>query len=564
MMGAMIMLLILIAWDIREQAISPAEAAAITQALTVEEADELRRNIDWHTKDTDYLAAQLAHAQEQAEEELADLQARLALAERETQKIKDELDRLEQLARQFDSQTSATPEEVEQLKRLLAQQQRRLAEAELELAQLRKDAAQKEKSYAIVPYRQPDGTFRRPIYIECRDNKIIIQPEGIELLPSDFQALDQPANPFDTALRTIRQYYIETEQIVRGSEPYPLLIVRPSGVEMFGNAMHATGNWVRDYGYEIVCEDWNILYPAPNEELRCRLQQQLATSRSRLSAYTLAQRTAGQWGGGDIAPRFRTTHTGEVVPVDGMLSSEDIQRYLAAHRDPSRAGGISPPVGWQETNPVSVAVEMVNRDEMQMRQDEARIQQMHVQHVQPPQPPLPPHQQQIQQMHQQHEQRIQRMQAQQPPLPPQQQLIQQMHQQQGQNLTEQPAMQGSVAIRGGIPQTGRPQNWALQGVTQFTTGISRYVDIRCEADRFVLLAQGGLARAHEIPIEGSVVTATDQLVGAIWEFQTSWDSAGANTHWRPILRVRVSPGGEQRLQELQALLRNSGLAVEKW
>ena len=548
MMGAMIMLLILIAWDVREQTISPAEAAVATQmmpleAMTIEEAEELHRKITWQTEDAELLIENFAHAKKQAEEELADMQARLALAERETQKVKDELARLEQLAQQWDSQASVTPEEVEHLKRLLAQQQQRRAEAELELAKLRVEAARKEKSYAIVPYRGPDGTFRRPIYIECRDDKIIIQPEGIELVLGDFQALDRPDNPFATALRVIRQYYIDTDQIVRGSEPYPLFAVRPSGVEMYSHAWQtiqprheqATSHWVETYGYELVCEDWNIQYPVPNEELRRRLQQQLEVSRNQLSSYLIAQQMARQSTGfsGD-APRFSLNHRGEVIPVDGGLRNrDDVQRYREANRQIA-----GQQIGKQEANQMSLSAEMIDREEMLIRQDEARVRQMYAEQMQP-------------------------IQSQQPQQPPQLQQIEQMGQQQMQNPSEQPSMQVGVTARG-IPQNQRQQNWALQGATQFTTGISMTVRIRCDADRFVIPAQAGLAAEREIPIAGSVSTAADQLVQAIWEFQHSWGSAGENTHWRPILKIQVSPGGEQRLRELQTLLRNSGLVVETY
>ena len=534
MMGAMIMILVLIAWDVREQVVNPAE----TQTMTEEEAEELCRKIIWQTEDAAFHSENYARAKEQTEIELADLQARLALAERETQKIKDELARLEQLAPQFDSQTSATPEEVEHIKRLLAQQRQQRVESEQELAKLREKAAEMNQSYAIVPYRNPDGTFRRPIYIECRDSKIIIQPEGIELVPGDFQALDQPDNPFNTALRGIRQYYVDTDQVVRGSEPYPLLIVRPSGVEMFSSAMQATGNWVKDFGYELVCEDWNVLYPEPNEELRIRVQQQLEDSRSRLSAYTIAQRMAEQQSGfGGNAPRFSVNHRGEVVQVGGGRGSEDAQKHLAANREQSRAVSVNPPVMGQEANPVSISVETVDKEESQIRQMEREIAQQ-VQKRQPTQPSQP--------------------------LPPQLQLIQQMGQQQMQNSSEQPVIHGSVEVQGSprIHQTQRSQNWGLQGATQYTTGISRYVQIRCEANHFVLPAQAGWTAERKIPIGDSVSTATDQLVQAIWEFQNSWGSAGENTHWRPILRVRVASGGEQRFRELQAVLRNSGLAME--
>ena len=533
------MLLILIAWDVREQAINPAEAAVVIPTMTKEEAEELHRKITWQAEEADFYADQFALAKQKADEELADLQARLALAERETQKVKEELARLEQLAQQFDPETSATPEEVEQLKRLLAQQQQRQAEAELELAELRKENARKEKSYAIVPYRGPDGTFRRPIYLECRGDKIIIQPEGIELLPGDFLIPDRPDNPFATALRVIRQYYMETGQIVRGSEPYPLLIARPSGVEMFSNAWQTllprpenAGNWVDAYGYEIVCEDGNIDYPEPNEELRRRLQQQLETSRSQLNAYILAhQRTGPQMGIGGNTQRFSVNHRGEVVPIGGLRNSENAQQHLAANRQMA-----AQQTGGREENQLSIAAEMVDREKMLMRQDETRVQQM-----------------QAEQMRQ--------IQSQQPPLPPQLQQIEQMGQQQMQNPSEQPSMHVGVTARG-IPQVGRPQNWGLQGATQFTSGISRTVRIQCDAERFVIPAQAGLAEEQAIPIAGSIAIAADQLVQAIWDFQNSWGSAGNNMHWRPILKVQVLPGGEPRLQELQTLLRNSGLVIE--
>ncbi|MCL2006428.1 MAG: hypothetical protein FWG73_09805, partial [Planctomycetaceae bacterium] len=316
MMGAMIMFLVLAAWNIQESATHPNAGT-----MTLEEAEELQYKIEASLEESDWYAENFAATQQKAEEQLADLHAKLALAEKETQKIKEELLRLQALAQQLDSQTSATPEEVEQLKNLLDQQQKRLADAELELAELRKEVAQQEKSYAIVPRRSTNGTFRRPIYIECRDNKIIIQPEGIELLPGDFQALGDPANPFDTVLRTVRQYYIETEQIARGSEPYPLLLVRPSGIEMYDTALQAAqqaaGNWMNAFGYELVNEDWNIHYPEPNEELRNRMTQQLATARNRLNGYLLAQRMAepGMRYGSAMPEQFRMDHRGNVMPV---------------------------------------------------------------------------------------------------------------------------------------------------------------------------------------------------------------------------------------------------------
>jgi hypothetical protein len=501
MMGAMVLLLVLVAWDVRELADNP--AAAAVQTMTIEEAEELRQKLKMKTEDADWHTENFTLTRKQAEEELAELQTKLALAERETQKIKDELARLEQLTKQLDSQASTTPEEIEQLKRLLAQQQQRKAEAELELAELQKEAAQKEKSYSIVPHRGPNGTFRRPIYIECRNDKIIIQPEGVELVPNDFQALDRPDNPFDTVLRVIRQYYIDTNQIVRGSEPYPLLIVRPSGVEMYENARMAAGNWVKDFGYEIVNEDWNIQYPEPNEELRHRLLQQLDTARSRLNGYMAAMRRAEPSPGyGGNAAQFRVDHHGNIIPTGAQTqSSEYLQGQLAARRE----GGD----GRQQTADGSRGEDGRRQTADGSREEGGRRQTADGNRSGE-------------------------------------------GTQQGEQMSSLPPQN--------VPQ--RPQNWALQGATQFSSGISRAVKIRCEANRFVLSAQVG-TKERTIPIAGSVSSSADQLVQAIWEFQESWGSAGENMHWKPRLQVQVSPGGEQRLQELKIHLRNSGLAIEE-
>ena len=109
----------------------------------------------------------------------------------------------------------------------------------------------------------------------------------------------------------------------------------------------------------------------------------------------------------------------------------------------------------------------------------------------------------------------------------------------------------------------RSPNWALKDATQFSSGISRSVIVRCESDRFVIPAQSGLLAERLVPIGNSVSAAADQLVQAIWDFQHSWGVAGENLHWRPILRVRMVPGGEQRLRELKFLLRDSGLVIEE-
>ena len=56
-------------------------------------------------------------------------------------------------------------------------------------------------SYHVVPYEGPNSTHRRPIYIECRQEVMVLQPEGVKLTPDDFAGYLGPGNPLASALR---------------------------------------------------------------------------------------------------------------------------------------------------------------------------------------------------------------------------------------------------------------------------------------------------------------------------------------------------------------------------
>ena len=56
-------------------------------------------------------------------------------------------------------------------------------------------------TYSVVPYEGPNSTHRRPVYIECRENSMVLQPEGVELTPADFVGMLGPGNPLASALR---------------------------------------------------------------------------------------------------------------------------------------------------------------------------------------------------------------------------------------------------------------------------------------------------------------------------------------------------------------------------
>ena len=108
------------------------------------------------------------------------------------------------------------------------------AAAERDLEEARRTAESKRPSYAVVPYEGPSQTMRRPLYIECTAEKIILQPEGIELTEQDFAGPLGPGNPLAAGLRAVREYLLDYgDNAADAGEPYPLLLVRPDGVEAY-------------------------------------------------------------------------------------------------------------------------------------------------------------------------------------------------------------------------------------------------------------------------------------------------------------------------------------------
>jgi hypothetical protein len=83
-------------------------------------------------------------------------------------------------------------------------------------------------------------------------------------------------NPLAAALRATRDHIIRIhpdEGRGRDTEPYALILVRPSGLMMFSRARAAIEAGDFDLGYELVEADWKLKYPAADLAL-ADLQQQ--------------------------------------------------------------------------------------------------------------------------------------------------------------------------------------------------------------------------------------------------------------------------------------------------
>ncbi|MGI9457444.1 MAG: hypothetical protein ACR2NU_12845, partial [Aeoliella sp.] len=164
--------------------------------------------------------ARLHEFRDQARESLRNAQLRTSQIEANIRRWQDRLDSLRLAIRELQQLDGEQNDDRIQAEQRLADLARKIAEAKDQVEQLEAEQASKPEAYAILPYEGPLGTRRRPIYIECLRDRVVIQPEGIHLLPADFHPELGAGNPLAAALRAAREYYA-TSGLSQDEEPYP-------------------------------------------------------------------------------------------------------------------------------------------------------------------------------------------------------------------------------------------------------------------------------------------------------------------------------------------------------
>ena len=219
--GVLIVMLVLIVQMARVDA---AEDADTSHPLQPPDQQQVaKEDFEWRRELLEQQRNQVQDEMASKRLELSHLEEHIRELERRWQELREAAADLQRRTRGQDAGQDASLAELEKL-----QQEIRTAQAQLEAA--KEQVAKRPTSYAIVPYNGPNGTQRRPIYIECTSQGVIIQPEGIVLESKDFDGPLGPGNPLDAALRGIREHYARTGSLGSQGEPYPLLIVRPAAL----------------------------------------------------------------------------------------------------------------------------------------------------------------------------------------------------------------------------------------------------------------------------------------------------------------------------------------------
>ncbi len=270
--GALVLMLVIIVGQSK---------ASVAQAKVAraEKVEELRAQVE-------VIRDSFKDNREEIQLEIEKKRLSLQSLEKQTADLEKEMQELDKTIELVDKQlTSATDDK--KADSALADLQKELEEAAKQLKDKLDKPATGKPVFAIIPYEGANGTRRRPIYLECRADGIVLQPEGIVIALKDLKPPYGPGNPLDAALRTIRTYYSPKGGALQTSA-YPLLVVRSSGIRTYALARMAMAGWDDQFGYELIEDDMDLTFPPGEPTLARDLEQSLVAARNRQAALVMA------------------------------------------------------------------------------------------------------------------------------------------------------------------------------------------------------------------------------------------------------------------------------------
>ncbi len=292
-MGALIVLLVVMVQQAqrqtREVATAEQSAAAVPAPVSPAEiplpphaaAPAISDNshlLEQQLQDAVWYNDELAQSRQRTRAKLEEQRIALGQTEDQTRQLSDKLDMLERQAENILATEDGQSLPVEQKQAELTRLKQEIDAAKQRLAAAKEAAKHQSTSYALVTYQGPNSTHRRPIYIECLKDSVVLQPEGIRLALDEFRT-PGPANPLAAALRTTREY-LGDAGLTTKSEPYPLLIVRPGAAAAFAACRQALKGWDDDWGYELLPDDVQLTFPEVDQALAAVLSRKIAHLRS--------------------------------------------------------------------------------------------------------------------------------------------------------------------------------------------------------------------------------------------------------------------------------------------
>lgn len=569
------MLIVLLVISVRQVGSKSQQIAAENAEKQRSELTELQADLDLH----EIRAEGWTEIRENRVAELRSAHEERSYLEQALRELDDEAKtiaaQLQQLSAESadDEAVKAEEKKVSQLREDLELEKRRLDE--------KKPLAEAPVMYNLVPYSGGGGTNRRPIYVECVNQKLILQPLGIELRLDDFVVPGEPGNPLDAGLTAIKEYWRRFDVAGAQGAPYPLLVVRPSGAQAYAVARRAMTSWVDEFGYELIPERKPIKFGAPDpqlaEEVRKAVEQarrnqallaeQLQYRERVLQQRAIAKQMATGGGSGGLRadrarggftsdPRYASTHNQDgsgAAAVKKLLGTEEGKSELAGsgsgtgEQGGNGSSAASAPAKentqFSLTRPANSRNASTN-DSMELSES-AADQNTEAQSKSTYQPSN---------------------------------LTKPASAASSGNSSGQAggaatkSMNASGKGEGGTAPLSsgtapaslaesRGADWALPGKnTQRATAYMRPIRVICSDEELVIVTGPETPLAEKlIKFNRETSSAVEPLVGSLWRLIDSWGPTPDNGYWKPVLKVETIPGGEYRARDLKALMQDSGI-----
>jgi hypothetical protein len=224
-------------WRRRESLVNAQLSTLESKVRKIEsEADELAFERDALLKEVDARKAAVIESERWRRRESL-VNAQLSTLESKVRKIESEADELA-------FERDALLKEVDARKAAIAQ-------------------AKSRPSQAILPHKGPNGTWRRPIVVECTNGMAILQPQGVGFgLLELGMGFGPSSNPFVAAIAR-EAVRIRRKESPDGAPvvPYIFFLVRPDGVRPYYEARGRLEPLGITFGYELADQDWEVEFP---------------------------------------------------------------------------------------------------------------------------------------------------------------------------------------------------------------------------------------------------------------------------------------------------------------
>lgn len=109
------------------------------------------------------------------------------------------------------------------------------------------------QTYSLVPFLGKSGENRRPIYVECQADQIIVHPEHMIAKTSSWDGTSPVQELAEKLAARLKANADETKQ-----KPYVLFLIRPEGIGTYYRVLGALGVQSIDSGYELIDADWAL------------------------------------------------------------------------------------------------------------------------------------------------------------------------------------------------------------------------------------------------------------------------------------------------------------------